>query len=62
MKSDYTRTRIIRHRRCRCYSLVLRRYVAAVGDSYGLALLFHMLITTFTLTLLAYQATQVTKV
>lgn len=37
----------------------LNRYVAAVGESYGLALLFHMLITTFTLTLLAYQATQV---
>lgn len=35
------------------------RLVTAIGDAYGVALLFHMLITTITLTLLAYQATKV---
>jgi len=33
--------------------------VTAVGDAYGFALLLHMLTTTITLTLLAYQATKV---
>ncbi|XP_011164243.1 odorant receptor coreceptor [Solenopsis invicta] len=35
------------------------RLVTAVGDAYGFALLLHMLTTTITLTLLAYQATKV---
>ncbi|KAK0085908.1 hypothetical protein PV325_004248 [Microctonus aethiopoides] len=35
------------------------RLVTAIGDAYGVALLFHMLVTTITLTLLAYQATKV---
>ncbi|KAK6620640.1 hypothetical protein RUM43_010935 [Polyplax serrata] len=35
------------------------RYVAAIGDAYGLALLLHMLTSTITLTLLAYQATKI---
>lgn len=35
------------------------RLVTAIGDAYGVALLLHMLITTITLTLLAYQATKV---
>nr|AGI62937.2 olfactory coreceptor [Macrocentrus cingulum] len=35
------------------------RLVTAIGDAYGVALLFHMLITTISLTLLAYQATKV---
>lgn len=41
--------------------IVLYRYrlVTAVGDAYGFALLLHMLTTTITLTLLAYQATKV---
>nr|UEN71183.1 olfactory co-receptor [Gregopimpla kuwanae] len=38
------------------------RLVTAIGDAYGVALLFHMLITTITLTLLAYQATKVNSV
>ncbi|THK33260.1 odorant receptor coreceptor [Diachasma alloeum] len=38
------------------------RLVTAIGDAYGVALLFHMLITTITLTLLAYQATKVNGV
>nr|ATV96621.1 odorant receptor co-receptor [Eriocrania semipurpurella] len=38
------------------------RLVAAVGDTYGTALLFHMLVSTITLTLLAYQATKVNSV
>ncbi|XP_066591214.1 odorant receptor coreceptor [Prorops nasuta] len=35
------------------------RLVTAIGDAYGIALLLHMLATTITLTLLAYQATKV---
>nr|AWV67916.1 odorant receptor co-receptor [Lampronia capitella] len=35
------------------------RLVASIGDAYGTALLFHMLVSTITLTLLAYQATKV---
>ncbi|XP_046737795.1 odorant receptor coreceptor isoform X1 [Diprion similis] len=35
------------------------RLVTAVGDTYGFALLIHMLIATITLTLLAYQATKI---
>nr|AKO69815.1 olfactory receptor co-receptor [Campoletis chlorideae]AXM05118.1 odorant receptor [Campoletis chlorideae] len=38
------------------------RLVTAIGDAYGFALLLHMLITTITLTLLAYQATKVNSV
>ncbi|XP_033216466.1 odorant receptor coreceptor [Belonocnema kinseyi] len=38
------------------------RLVTAVGDAYGVALLLHMLATTITLTLLAYQATKVSGV
>ncbi|KAH9631371.1 hypothetical protein HF086_012159 [Spodoptera exigua] len=33
--------------------------VASIGDTYGTALLFHMLVSTITLTLLAYQATKI---
>jgi odorant receptor len=35
------------------------RLVAAIGDTYGLALLLHMLTSTIMLTLLAYQATKI---
>ncbi|XP_063388574.1 odorant receptor coreceptor [Cydia fagiglandana] len=35
------------------------RLVASIGDTYGTALLFHMLVSTITLTLLAYQATKI---
>ncbi|KAH8311508.1 hypothetical protein KR044_006666 [Drosophila immigrans] len=35
------------------------RLVAAIGDTYGAALLLHMLISTIMLTLLAYQATKI---
>ncbi|XP_065201681.1 odorant receptor coreceptor [Planococcus citri] len=38
------------------------RYVASISEMYGMALLFHMLVTTFTLTLLAYQATKINGV
>ncbi|XP_065172042.1 odorant receptor coreceptor [Atheta coriaria] len=35
------------------------RLVTAIGDAYGIALLLHMLTSTITLTLLAYQATKI---
>nr|AYE19959.1 Orco [Histia rhodope]QMS80314.1 odorant receptor [Histia rhodope] len=35
------------------------RLVTAIGDAYGTTLLFHMLVSTITLTLLAYQATKI---
>nr|UEP53743.1 OR2 [Phthorimaea operculella] len=35
------------------------RLVESIGDTYGTALLFHMLVSTITLTLLAYQATKI---
>ncbi|XP_041972175.1 odorant receptor coreceptor [Aricia agestis] len=35
------------------------RLVTSIGDTYGTALLFHMLVSTITLTLLAYQATKI---
>ncbi|KAL0267300.1 UNVERIFIED_CONTAM: hypothetical protein PYX00_009613 [Menopon gallinae] len=35
------------------------RYVTSIGDAYGVALLLHMLTSTITLTLLAYQATKI---
>ncbi|XP_044737916.1 odorant receptor coreceptor [Chrysoperla carnea] len=35
------------------------RLVTAIGDAYGAALLLHMLTSTITLTLLAYQATKI---
>lgn len=38
------------------------RLVAAIGDTYGAALLLHMLISTIMLTLLAYQATKINGV
>lgn len=38
------------------------RLVTAIGDAYGIALLLHMLTTTITLTLLAYQATKINAV
>ena len=41
------------------YLFIIFRLVTAVGDAYGVALLLHMLATTITLTLLAYQATKV---
>lgn len=40
-------------------SVYFCRYVTCIGDAYGSALLLHMLISTVTLTLLAYQATKV---
>lgn len=49
----------------RCYKYSIHkvchfnRLVTAIGDAYGIALLLHMLTTTITLTLLAYQATKV---
>lgn len=36
--------------------------VAAIGDTYGAALLLHMLTSTICLTLLAYQATKINSV
>lgn len=33
--------------------------VSAIGDTYGVALLLHMLVSTINLTLLAYQATKI---
>lgn len=33
--------------------------MSAIGDTYGLALLLHMLTSTIKLTLLAYQATKI---
>nr|BBB06436.1 olfactory receptor2 [Samia cynthia] len=38
------------------------RLVGSIGDTYGTALLFHMLVSTITLTLLAYQATKVNSI
>ncbi|XP_030568180.1 odorant receptor coreceptor [Drosophila novamexicana] len=38
------------------------RLVAAIGDTYGAALLLHMLVSTIMLTLLAYQATKINGV
>ncbi|XP_075218711.1 odorant receptor co-receptor [Lycorma delicatula] len=38
------------------------KYVSSINDAYGAALLIHMLITTVTLTLLAYQATKIGNV
>ncbi|CAD6996355.1 unnamed protein product [Ceratitis capitata] len=38
------------------------KLVAAIGDTYGGALLLHMLTSTIMLTLLAYQATKITGV
>lgn len=38
---------------------MFNRLVAAIGDTYGVALLLHMLTSTICLTLLAYQATKV---
>nr|ARO70214.1 Odorant Receptor 2 [Dendrolimus punctatus] len=38
------------------------RLVTSIGDTYGVALLFHMLVSTITLTLLAYQATKINGV
>lgn len=38
------------------------RLVASIGDTYGTALLFHMLVSTITLTLLAYQATKINSI
>lgn len=35
------------------------RLVSAIGETYGLALLLHMLTSTIMLTLLAYQATKI---
>lgn len=35
------------------------RLVTAIGDTYGVALLLHMLVSTINLTLLAYQATKI---
>ncbi|PSN39983.1 Odorant receptor coreceptor [Blattella germanica] len=38
------------------------RFVSNIGDTYGAALLLHMLTSTVTLTLLAYQATKIDQV
>lgn len=40
-------------------NLTLYRLVSAIGDTYGAALLLHMLTSTICLTLLAYQATKI---
>jgi gustatory receptor len=37
------------------------RYVSLITDCYGVALLFHMLVSTVILTILAYQATKVRR-
>lgn len=42
----------------KCF-LLFNRLVSAIGDTYGVALLLHMLTSTICLTLLAYQATKV---
>lgn len=42
--------------------LISNRLVAAIGDTYGAALLLHMLTSTVCLTLLAYQATKIDAV
>lgn len=39
--------------------ILLLSLVSAIGDTYGLALLLHMLTSTIKLTLLAYQATKI---
>lgn len=41
------------------FSLFINRLVSAIGDTYGAALLLHMLTSTICLTLLAYQATKI---
>ena len=41
------------------FSLSHYRLVSAIGDTYGAALLLHMLTSTICLTLLAYQATKI---
>lgn len=41
------------------FSFYFDRLVAAIGDTYGAALLLHMLTATICLTLLAYQATKI---
>ncbi|XP_059484891.1 odorant receptor coreceptor [Neocloeon triangulifer] len=38
------------------------KYIESVGDSYGMALLLHMLTSTVTLTLLSYEATKITGI
>ncbi|XP_065334516.1 odorant receptor coreceptor [Cloeon dipterum] len=38
------------------------RYIESIGDSYGMALLLHMLTSTVTLTLLSYEATKITGI
>lgn len=50
----YTRFKIIANDH-----LLFYRLVTAIGDTYGVALLLHMLISTINLTLLAYQATKI---
>lgn len=39
--------------------VIMHRLVGAIGSTYGLALLLHMLTSTIMLTLLAYQATKI---
>lgn len=41
------------------FSCSIYRLVSAIGDTYGAALLLHMLTSTICLTLLAYQATKI---
>lgn len=41
------------------FSCLTYRLVSAIGDTYGAALLLHMLTSTICLTLLAYQATKI---
>lgn len=41
------------------YCYLFLSLVSAIGDTYGLALLLHMLTSTIKLTLLAYQATKI---
>lgn len=42
-----------------CFIFFSLRLVSAIGETYGLALLLHMLTSTIMLTLLAYQATKI---
>lgn len=43
----------------KCFLSFNNRLVSAIGDTYGAALLLHMLTSTICLTLLAYQATKI---
>lgn len=52
----------MKHVKAKYSKWIIYRLVAAIGDTYGAALLLHMLTSTIKLTLLAYQATKITGV